>query len=199
VKASLALALSVVAICAAVISFVLIDQRNAAAASEMHARLDALSRESQALRSEIAALKTSEIRADQRSAILKVIADDRADQKRKQSDDQQQRFVQLSAAYADRAAQKYGLTDDQRKGLLEVLVMSREKFDAMEAQMIALRNAGDIDGLADAANKSYHELKTWRLDELTKRLGSDVAQRVSEDDLGLLGDAGRLEASRQGR
>jgi hypothetical protein len=198
-KASFALAFGVLAILAAVISFVLIEQRNADTASEMRARLDALAREGRDLRSEIAALKTGEISAEQRSAILEVIAADRADQKRQQSEDQQKRFVQLSAACADRAAQKYGLTEDQRKGLLEVVMMSREKLDAMQAQMIALRDAGDMDAIADAASRSFHELKAWRLDELTKRLGADVAQRVNEDELGLLGDAGRLEESRQGR
>src|SRR6266850_7696307 len=113
------------------------------------ARLDALSREITELRAEMAALKAGAERESvpqlasaekpesietqtsvnpiQRDAILKVIADDRAEQKRKQDDEQRQRDLEAALARADRAAQKYGLTVDQRKGLVDVLLADAQK------------------------------------------------------------------------
>jgi len=198
-KSPLVLAVSVLVILAAGIGVLLLERKSAASAQETRARLEMLSREIPELRAELAALKAGDISAEQRGAILKLIADDRAEQKRLQGEDEHKRFTELSRACADRAARKYGLTDDQRNGVFDVLMMGREKLNAMDVQPIDFRNAGDVDAMAEAANKAFQALKTWRLDELTKRLGPDLARRVNEDELGMLGDAGRLEASRQGR
>ena len=167
---------------------------------ETLARLDALSREITDLRAEFAALKAgaerepvpSTIAAEkpesietpagvspvQRDAILKVIADDRAEQKRKQDEEQAQRDLQNALARADKAALKYGLTVDQKKGLVDVFVADAQKATDLRNQMM---NQG-FNGDREAMRKAFTDLDTWRMDELTKRMGPDLAQQVHDGE-----------------
>lgn len=164
------------------------------------ARLEALSREVTSLREELAALKAGAARESvpaavpdakpesaetqggispvQRDAILKVIADDRAEQKRKADEEQQQRDLQNALARADRAALKYGLTVDQKKGLVDVLLADAQKSADLRNQMM---NQG-FNGDREAMRKAFTDLDTWRMDELTKRMGPDLAQQVHDGE-----------------
>jgi hypothetical protein len=167
---------------------------------ETLARLDALAAQMSELRSEMAALKAGANRESvpelartekpetvetaaavspiQRDAILKVIADDRAEEKRKKDEEQAQRDLQNALARADRAAQKYGLNVDQRKGLVDVLVTDAQKTNELRTQMMAQGFNGD----REAMRKAFTDLDAWRMDELTKRVGPDLAQQVHDGE-----------------
>lgn len=173
---------------------------SAHANEETLARLDALTREITDLREEVAALKagaqresvpaaateakpesvetSASITPVQRDAILKVIADDRAEQKRKQDEEQAQRDLQNALARADKAALKYGLNVDQRKGLVDVFVADAQKSTDLRNQMM---NQG-FNGDREAMRKAFTDLDTWRMDELTKRMGPDLAQQVHDGE-----------------
>jgi hypothetical protein len=167
---------------------------------EILARLDALAREVTDLQIELASLKagaerapvpqvasaerpesvgtTTEVDPIQRDAILKVIADDRAEQKRKQEEEQQQRDLASALARADRAAQKYGLTVDQRKGLVDVFLEDAQKTSDLRTQMQAQGFNADREVL----RKAFSDLDAWRMDELTKRVGPAMAQQVHDGE-----------------
>jgi hypothetical protein len=167
---------------------------------ETLARLDALAAQMNELRSEMGALKAGANRESvpelartekpeavetaaavtpiQRDAILKVIEDDRAEQKRKAEEEQAQRDLQNALARADRAAQKYGLNVDQRKGLVDVLVADAQKTSELRNQMMSQGFNGD----REAMRKAFTDLDTWRMDELTKRVGPDLAQQVHDGE-----------------
>lgn len=167
-KISLASGLGILALLAAMTVLFVLERRNRDLALEAQARAEALERE-------VAVLKTG----------------------RASAEDQQKRFTELSLAFADRAAQKYGLTDEQRQALTEVLRLGREKVNGMVAQLEEFRRRGDVDGIASALNQLNNEYKAWRLEQLTKHLGPELAQRVDPYEDGALGDWGRIEASQQ--
>jgi hypothetical protein len=121
---------------------------------------------------------TAAVTPIQRDAILKVIEDDRAEQKRKAEEEQAQRDLQNALARADRAAQKYGLNVDQRKGLVDVLVADAQKTSELRNQMMSQGFNGD----REAMRKAFTDLDTWRMDELTKRVGPDLAQQVHDGE-----------------
>ena len=172
--------------------------------SETLARLDALDREIADLRAQLAAVKsgadrqptatpavveretpppTGGMSAAEHESVLKVIAEDRAEQKRKQDEERQQRDLQNALARADRAAQKYGLTMDQKKGLVDVFVQDAEKSNDLQTLMQQQGFNGD----REAIRKAFTDLDTWRTDELTKRLGADLAQQVHDGEFNRFG------------
>jgi hypothetical protein len=115
------------------------------------------------------------------------------------ADEQLKRFTELTVACADRAAKKYALTDDQRKSIVEVLLLGREKIDGIMSRLAEFKESGDVDGMATAMNREYEGYKTWRSEELAKRMGSELAERVNQGELEVVGDFGRFEQSRQAR
>jgi hypothetical protein len=184
---------------------------------ETLARLDALAAQMSELRSEMAAIKaganresvpelartekpeaveaTAAVTPIQRDAILKVIADDRAEQKRKADEEQAQRDLQNALARADRAVQKYGLNPDQRKGLVDVLVADAAKTNELRTQMMSQGFNGD----REAMRKAFTDLDTWRMDELNKRVGPDLAQQVHDGEFnGFPGGPGGQGGARRG-
>ncbi len=166
--------------------------------AEVAQRIDALSREVDVLREEIAAMKSSSARetapevaaaapapvddnssmfaAEHRSAILKVIEEDRAEQKRKADDEQRARDLQASLARAERTAKQFGLAADQQKALADIYIAERQKMDDIRAQ-------GGPGGDPEAMRTSFRELRDWRLNELTVRLGADLAEKINESDV----------------
>lgn len=167
--------------------------------TEALARLDALDREVSELRAQIAALKSSaarqpsaelaaveteshpstgEMTSAEHESVLKVIAEDRAEQKRKQDEERQQRDLQNALAHADRAAQKYGLSMDQKKGLVDVFVLDAQKSNDLQTFMQQQGFNGD----REAMRKAFTDLDDWRTDELTKRFGPDLAQQIHDGE-----------------
>jgi hypothetical protein len=167
--------------------------------TETVARLDALDREVSDLRAQLAVLKSGaerqpsvapaaieteshasmgEMTAAEHESVLKVIEEDRADQKRKQDEERQQRDLQNALAHADRAAQKYGLTMDQKKGLVDVFVLDAQKSNDLQTFMQQQGFNGD----RQAIRKAFTDLDDWRTDELTKRFGADLAQQIHDGE-----------------
>jgi len=178
----------------------LLRSPDAAPKSEIRDRLDALSSELVRLRSELDSIKTSGITPAQRDGILALIADARVEEQRQVARDEQQRYMQLALACAERAARKYDLTPDQGKGIVDVLLLSRDKLEAIGVELIEARRSQDLDTFVETINDAYRELKIWRLQELEKRVGRDIAAKLNEDDeFSILADAGRVEASRSVR
>jgi hypothetical protein len=162
-------------------------------------RIDAVSQEVTGLRSELAAQRSSEMSPAQREAILKVVAEERAQRQQADERAQRQRFAQLCDQDAERAAKKFGLSEDQRKGYAEVLRLGEDKLMALDAQMRDFFfKTNDMQATAEAEESAMQEIKDWRLEELTKRMGSDLAHRINEDkEFNLLADFSRLATSRQ--
>ena len=181
--------------------------------SEALARLDALDREVADLRAQLAALRSSadrqpsatpaaietqtppstgQMSAAEHESVLKVIEEDRAEQKRKQDEERQQRDLQNALAHADRAAQKYGLTMDQKKGLVDVFVLDAERSNDLQTLMQQQGFNGD----RETIRKAFTDLDSWRMDELTKRFGADLAQQIRDGEFG--GPRGRQRGNRNG-
>ncbi len=171
------------------------------AVRDLSGRLDALSQELTGLRAELATQRSSEINSAQRDAILKVVADERAQRQQSEEQARRQRFAQLCIQNADRAAKKFGLSEDQRNGYADVLRRGEEKLVAADARMRDLfTKTDDLQARADATESVMKELKDWRLKELAERVGSDLAQKINEDiEFGVLADYSRLETSRQAK
>jgi hypothetical protein len=141
-------------------------------------RIDAVSQDVTGLRSELAAQRSSEMSPAQREAILKVVAEERAQRQQAEERAQRQRFAELCDRDAERAAKKFGLSEDQRKGYAEVLRLGEDKLMASDAQMRDFFfKTNDMQATADAVKSAMKEMKDWRLEELTKRVGSDLAAR----------------------
>ncbi len=199
-KALLVSAVSLLVLITAGVAVLLVRSPDPAATREARARVDSLSADVQALRNEIAARKAGDLSTAEHDAILKVIAADRVAQQDLQEQEQQRRLAQLSHDCAARAAQKFGLTAVQKEGFLEVLLLSQGKLEVMEAQLTDPKLAGGLDAMIEAANGAYRDLKAWRLEELGKRLGPELAGKVNDDvEFGLLADASRIQASRSSR
>jgi hypothetical protein len=169
-KISLASGLGILAVLAAMTALFVLERRNRNLALEAQARAEALERE-------VAQLKSG----------------------RASAEEEKKRFTELTLAFADRAAKKHDLTDDQRKALVEVLELGRERISGVLAGLEGIRDRGDVDALEQEVNKASDEYKTWRLDELTKRLGPDIARSLSRDEEGALGDWSRVEMSQRFR
>jgi hypothetical protein len=172
-----------------------------ARSAEVLQRLDSLAREVDDLRAQLATLRASSSRepaavvasaepvedesvasfaSEHRGAILKVIEEDREAQRRKAEEEQRARDLQASLARAERTAKQFGLAADQQKALADVYILERQKIDEMRNQM---RDQGGAGGDPEAMRNTFRELRDWRLNELTVRLGSDLADKINESDI----------------
>lgn len=166
---------------------------------EVLARVDALSREVDDLRADLAALKAGAERqpavetaaektaddsavsfaAAHREAILKVIEDDRQEQKRKQEEEQRARELQAALSRAERTAKQFGLAADQQKQLADLYVLERQKLNDLRSQTRDPAAAG-VD--PQTMRQGYRDLQEWRLTQLTNRFGPDLGARIDEFD-----------------
>jgi hypothetical protein len=166
---------------------------------ELLVRMEGLSHEVDDLRAQIAALKagaqrepasvsTAETPADDsvtafaavhRDAIQKVIDDDRAAQQRKKEEEQRARDLATMLARAERTAKKFGLTVDQQKSLADVYLLERTKMEDFRTQM---RDQGGFGGDPEQMRTAFQDLRTWRLQELTTRLGADLATQINDSE-----------------
>ncbi len=71
-------------------------------------------------------------------------------------------------------------------------ILEREKIDGLRNQM---RDPGAAVGDPEAVRQGFRDLRDWRLNELTNRLGADLAEKINEADFqrfgGGLGPGGR--------
>lgn len=168
------------------------------AADEVLARMDALAREVDDLRAQVAALEAGAERepavvaaespveesattyaAVHREAILKVIEDDRLMQQKKREEEQRARDLQQTLARAERTAKRFGLTQDQQKSLADVYLLERVKMEDFRTQF---RDQGGMGGDPEQMRTAFTELRDWRLNELTTRLGPDLAKQINDSD-----------------
>src|SRR5262249_46131398 len=70
-----------------------------------------------------------------REAILKVIADQRADEERKREEERVRREQEQLAQRVDRDAQKFNLNEGQKHMLMDFYTQERQKFDDVRAQV----------------------------------------------------------------
>lgn len=124
---------------------------------------------------QVAEAETTNFAVQNREAILKLIAQDREDLERKKEEERRAKDLEAILARADRAAKKLGLNSTQQKALADVYILERQKMDDMRN----LRGQGD----PEAARTAFQDFREWRTEELTKRLGADVAQQINESDL----------------
>ena len=168
--------------------------------SEILQRMDALSREIDDLHAQIAELKAGAAREPaavsaaekpveesatsyavlHRDAILKVIEDDRLAQQRKREEEQRARDLQAMLARAERTAKRFGLNPEQQKSLADVYVLERAKMEDFRTQA---RDQGGFGADPEQMRTAFQELRDWRLNELTTRLGADLAQQINDADV----------------
>jgi hypothetical protein len=122
----------------------------------------------------VAEVDPTDFAAQHRESILKIIAQDREEQARKAEEERKARDLENTLARADRTAKKLGMNSTQQKALADVYILERQKMDDMRG----LRNGGD----PEAARTAFQEFREWRVTELTKRLGPDLAQQVTDAD-----------------
>jgi hypothetical protein len=132
---------------------------------------------------QLASEENSTFAVEHRDAILKIIAEDREALERQKKEEDERKQMEALLARADRTAKKLGMNATQQKALADVYVLERQKMDEMRG----LRTQGD----PEAARTAFQEFRTWRTDELTKRLGTDLAQQVEEADVAMWRGFGR--------
>jgi hypothetical protein len=139
------------------------------------ARLRALEQEVAAVQAQVAALHSEASRAVERETVLRLIAEDRAQQEQAKKKELDRLVEERSLVWSQEVAKTHGLTDEQRRGLLEVFELQRSKSDEWIRRMAA----APMD--TDALNRIYHELVDWRLAELEKRLDAPTALEINRD------------------
>ena len=167
---------------------------------DVEARMDAMAREIDELRAQVATLKAGAERepaaeaasekpadspssasfaSEHRDAILKVIDEDRQEQKRKADEEQRARDLQNALARAERTAKQFGLAADQQKSLADVYILERQKMEEMRNQF---RDQG-MNGDPEAMRNSFREMRDWRMNELTLKLGAELAEKINDSDM----------------
>jgi outer membrane murein-binding lipoprotein Lpp len=198
-KASLGLGVSLVVVVAAGASFAWLQRRHAASEHELNARLDAVSRELSALRSELAAVKPDEINAKQREAILKLMMSENLERMRRAEQDRQDRYTRMWLAVVNRAVDNYGLSDEQRKGLIDLVRQSQERIEVFGNQFSELALTADTDAIGNAVEKASREFNAWQLGELTRILGEETARTVNHEGFDFQAYVSRWETSKPPR
>lgn len=175
--------------------------------SDLQSEITALQNELARLRSELVSLREGRTRESatatpasastelipaeslaiiQKDAILRVIAEERADLQRKEDEARKQRELEQATQRAERVAKELNLSPAEQTKLAEVYVMEREKRDEFMRNM---RN-GEVPD-REQMRQSFQEYREWRTNELTTRLGSDLATKVNEYDGDRMGFGGR--------
>ncbi|MBK7877957.1 MAG: hypothetical protein IPJ77_19950 [Planctomycetes bacterium] len=122
-----------------------------------------------------------------KDAILRVIAEDRAEQQRKEDDAHKQQQLEQALQRAERVGKELNLSKGEQQKLAEVYAMEREKRDEFMSKM----RQGDVPD-RDQMRQSFQEYRDWRTTELTNRLGADLATKVNEYDGDRMGFGGRM-------
>jgi hypothetical protein len=116
--------------------------------------------------------------AAHRSAILAVIAEDRAEQARKAEEERKQRDIEQTLQRADRTAQRLGMNIAQTKQLEVFYETQRQRMDELRGTL--QDGAGD----PQAMRETFQEFRRWSETELTALYGSDLAGKVMAEGAG---------------
>lgn len=112
-----------------------------------------------------------------RDAILRVIADERADLQRKEEEARKQRELEQSQQRAERVAKDLGMSTTETRKLAEVYALERDKRDEFMKTM----RSGDMPD-REQMRQTFTEFRDWRTSALTNALGPDLAAKVNEYD-----------------
>lgn len=164
--------------------------------ADLLARVESLTGQVEALRSELAqfregtgraaieppvvAAAPSEFAKAHRDGILQVIEEDRQVREQKREEERTQRENEALLARAERMAKQFGLSAMQQKSLADVLVLERQKIDDLRNQV---REQGGVDGNTDVVRENIRTLREWRTGELTARFGDELAQKMNEFEM----------------
>jgi hypothetical protein len=113
-----------------------------------------------------------------REAILKVIADQRAEDERKREEERVRRDQEQMAQRVDRVAQKYNLNEGQKHQLTDFYTAERQKFDDMRTQV---RDLG-ADAGQNSMRDGFREIQAWRTAELTRLFGTELGAQIGENE-----------------
>jgi hypothetical protein len=137
-----------------------------------------------------AAVRTSDDFAElHREGILQLVEEDRQAREQKREADRAQREEEALLARAERVAKEVGLTASQQKSLADVYTLERQKIDELRKLAIG----GDFAEMPVQIREQIAGLRQWRTEELTARFGSELAQKINEND------ADRFGRGRRGR
>ncbi len=185
-------------------------ESNALDDGDLAARVDELSQEVAALREELARIREGASRAPvaaastdanaspsvnddfaqvHRDDILEVIEQDRQAREQEREAARAQREEEAILARAERVARELGLSAMQQKALADVYTLERQKLAELRATLIT----DAYSEMPVNVREQFATLRQWRTDELTTRFGSDLAQKISEQD------ADRFGRNRRGR
>lgn len=171
---------------------------SASVTPEVQKQLDALNMEIATLQAQVAALKSAGERTPvvataaaekpemvestvafatlHKDAILKVIADERAEQERKREEERVAREQQQLVARAERTGAKFNLDEAQKRSLTEFYGEQRKRMDEMRAQA----RDGAQDTTATNVRDAFRELRDWGTAQLIQRFGTDLGTQISE-------------------
>lgn len=174
----------------------------------LSARVDDLAQEVTVLREELARMKEGATRApaastaatsaaskqptdnfadSHRDDILQVVETDRQAKEQQREATRAQREEQAILAHADRVARALGLSASQQKSLADVYTLERQKM----AEMRSSAGGGDPAEAPFQFRDQMASLRQWRTDELTARFGSELAQKINDNEAGGFGRARR--------
>lgn len=124
------------------------------------------------------AVSSDEFASQHREAILKVLADERADQERKREEERKQREAQQLENRADRVAQKVPMSDGQKRQLVEYYAAERAKFEEARTQM----RDGTLEPGMENPREAFNQMREWRANELTRLFGTELGAQINEAD-----------------
>lgn len=125
-----------------------------------------------------------------RDGILQVIEEDRQAREQKREDERTQREMDALLARAERVAKELGLSAMQQKSLADVYVLESQKI----AELRTLAREGELTDMRGQIREQIGALREWRTTELTARFGADLARRINESDTDRWRQGGRGRA-----
>lgn len=142
------------------------------------------------------------VTAVQRDQILRVIADQKADEERQREEERKKREDAQNLQRADRMAERFGLNEAQERQLADFYGVSRVKFDEMRETMRLAGESGSFDG--EQMRAAMRDARDWANTELERMFGPDVGKQIAEAEQdrmrgGFGGNFGGGEGGRGGR
>lgn len=166
--------------------------------AESDARFDALTRELDTLRMDLASLRAAANRAPAeepaalapevaaisadptpalRAAVLKVLDDDRKQRENDREAERQKREEEQLLARAERVAKKFNLGLDDQKKLADVYAGERARFEEMRT---LAQNEGGLRADPGGMRDAFRTIRDWRTGELTRLFGAETGKQIDE-------------------
>ncbi|MBL8859179.1 MAG: hypothetical protein JNL28_11775 [Planctomycetes bacterium] len=124
----------------------------------------------------LAATSPEVFAAVNREGVLKILADERAEQERVREEERKVREQKMIEAQAERAAAKFNLSAAQQRSLSDFYAQERQRISDVRSQF----RDGQQEPGADSVREAFREAKEWRNSELTRLFGTDLGAQISE-------------------